>query len=250
MIKLKNVSKIYDNSLKALDNINLSIERKEFVFIVGYSGAGKSTLLRLLTHEDYPSFGEVIVNSVNVFKLRKKEIPYFRRTIGRVYQDFRLIPSMSVFDNVALAMRAIGVPERKVKERVPYILSLVGLQDKLKRLPRALSGGERQRVGIARALVNNPDLIILDEPTGNIDPELSYEIVDLLNEINLRGPTVVMVTHEQSLVDKFNKRTLKLQDGKIISDTGKPQDNKSKIDKVSSAPSDAEHGSLKLAEGG
>ncbi|MDR1012936.1 MAG: ATP-binding cassette domain-containing protein, partial [Lactobacillales bacterium] len=170
MIKFQNVSKVYGNDTKALENINLKIDDKEFVFIVGYSGAGKSTLLKLLTHEETPSSGKIIVNSVDVVSLKKKQISYFRRTMGIVFQDFRLIDKMSVFDNIAFAMRVTGVPEKKVKERVPYILGLVGLQDKGDRKPVALSGGERQRVGLARALVNNPATIIADEPTGNVDP--------------------------------------------------------------------------------
>jgi cell division transport system ATP-binding protein len=219
MIELKNVSKVYNNCTKALNNINLKIKKKEFVFIVGYSGAGKSTLLKMLTHEESPSKGKVIVNSVDVFSLKKKQVPYYRRTMGIVYQDFRLISHMSVFDNIAFAMRVTGATEKKVKERVPYILGLVGLQDKSHRLPNTLSGGERQRVGLARALVNNPDIIIADEPTGNVDPGLSYEVVDLLNEINLRGTTVVMVTHEQSLARKFNKRMIEIHNGEIVSDS-------------------------------
>jgi cell division transport system ATP-binding protein len=219
IIELKNVSKVYANSTKALNNISLKIDKKEFVFIIGYSGAGKSTLLKILTHEEVPSKGKVIVNSVDVFNLKKKQVPYFKRTMGIVYQDFRLISNMSVFDNIAFAMRVTGATEKKVNERVPYILGLVGLQDKSQRFPKALSGGERQRVGLARALVNNPDIIIADEPTGNVDPGLSYEIVDLLNEINRRGTTIVMVTHEQSLATKFNKRTIELHNGEIISDS-------------------------------
>jgi cell division transport system ATP-binding protein len=221
MIKLRNVSKIYGIDSKALKNVNLKIEKQEFVFIVGGSGAGKSTLVKLLTCEEVPSTGHVVVNNVDVKTLKRKQIPKYRRNIGIVFQDFRLIDKLSVFDNVAFAMRVTGFSAKTVKERVPYILGLVGLQEKAARKPRTLSGGEKQRVGIARALVNNPALIIADEPTGNIDPALSYEIIDLLNEINKRGTTVIMVTHEHDLVDRFNRRVIELHNGEVTSDTGK-----------------------------
>ena len=198
MIEFRNVSKIYNNGTEALHNINLKVDKGEFVFIVGSSGAGKSTFLKLIMCEERPNSGQIIVDDVDVSRLRKGKIPYIRRRMGIVFQDFRLIDHMTVYDNVAFAMRVVGASPKTIKKRVPYILSLVGLQHKAKHYPTELSGGERQRVGLARALVNNPSMIIADEPTGNIDPALSFEIVDLLSEINRRGTTVLMVTHEHS----------------------------------------------------
>lgn len=218
MIEFKNVSKTYDNGTKALKDVSLKIEDGEFVFIVGASGAGKSTLLKILMREEVPSAGTVIINNYNLNKLKKREIPYFRRTLGIVFQDFRLIPNMSVFDNVAFAMRVIGAKEKEIRKRVPYLLSLVGLASKARNLPNELSGGEQQRVALARALVNNAKMIIADEPTGNIDPEMSYEIVDLLDHINATGTTVVMVTHEHSLVKQFNHRVIKIDSGEVVAD--------------------------------
>lgn len=196
-----------------------SIDKGEFVFIVGASGAGKSTFLKLIMREEVANAGEVIVNDFKLSKLKRREIPYLRRTMGIVFQDFRLINNMNVFDNVAFAMRVIGASQREVRKRVPYILGLVGLQNKARNYPMELSGGEQQRVGLARALVNNPALIIADEPTGNIDPELSYEIVELLNEINRRGTTVLMVTHERDLVRMFNRRVIEIREGCVVSDS-------------------------------
>ena len=186
--------------------------------IVGASGAGKSTLLKLIMREEVANAGEVIVNDFKLSKLKRREIPYVRRTMGIVFQDFRLINNMTVFDNVAVAMRVIGASRRDVRKRVPYILGLVGLQNKARNYPMELSGGEQQRVGLARALVNNPSLIIADEPTGNIDPEMSYEIVELLSEINRRGTTILMVTHEHELVHKFHRRVVTIRDGCVVSD--------------------------------
>ena len=183
MIKLTNVSKRYPSGNLALDNVSLDIDKGEFVFIVGSSGAGKSTLMRLLLREETPTSGRVIVNGRNVGEMKRRDIPYFRRTLGVVFQDFRLIPTMNVYDNVAFALRATNVSNKDIRQRVPYILNLVGLQGKARSMPEQISGGEQQRVALARALVNNPDLILADEPTGNIDPELSYEIVELLTEI-------------------------------------------------------------------
>ena len=202
MIEFKGVHKTYESGTKALDDINIRIEKGEFVFIVGASGAGKSTFLKLIMHEEVPTAGEVIVNNYRLSKLKRREIPYMRRTMGIVFQDFRLINTMNVFDNVAFAMRVTGCSQREVRKRVPYILGLVGLQDKARSFPNELSGGEQQRVGLARALVNNPQMIVADEPTGNIDPAMSYEIVELLTEINRRGTTVLMVTHQHDLVQK------------------------------------------------
>ncbi len=219
MIEFSNVTKIYDNSgIKALQNVNIKIEKGEFVFVVGSSGAGKSTFLKLIMREEVPTSGEISVNGCNLNSLKRRQIPYFRRSLGIVFQDFRLIPTMSVFDNVAFAMRVVGAKETEIRKRVPYVLGLVGLSSKSKSLPTQLSGGEQQRVALARALTNNAGIIIADEPTGNIDPEMSYEIVDLLNHINAEGTTVVMVTHEHSLVRKFNRRVIKIEQGKVVAD--------------------------------
>ena len=219
MIEFRNVSKVYNNGTEALHNINLNVEKGEFVFIVGSSGAGKSTFLKLITCEERPNEGQVIIDGQDVSHIRKGKIPYVRRKMGLVFQDFRLIDHMTVYDNVAFAMRVVGASPKTIKKRVPYILSLVGLQHKAKHYPTEMSGGERQRVGLARALVNNPSMIIADEPTGNIDPALSFEIVDLLSEINRRGTTVLMVTHEHSLVKHFHKRIIQIQSGEIVADT-------------------------------
>lgn len=222
MIEFRGVHKTYDNGTKALRDVNINIEKGEFVFIVGSSGAGKSTFLKLIMHEEVPNAGEVIVNGYKLSKLKKREIPYLRRTMGIVFQDFRLIPTMNVFDNVAFAMRVTGASKREVRKRVPYILGLVGLQNKARNFPQELSGGEQQRVSLARALVNNPSLIIADEPTGNIDPEMSFEIMELLTEINRRGTTILVVTHEHELVQAFKRRVIVIDGGTVVSDV--PQD--------------------------
>ena len=223
MIEFRDVTKIYDsNGTHALEKVNLKIEDGEFVFVVGSSGAGKSTFLKLIMHEEKPTEGEVIVNGYSSDKLKKKQVPYYRRTMGIVFQDFRIIPKMSVYDNVAFAMRVIGAKEKEIRKRVPYLLQLVGLSQKARSMPNELSGGEQQRVSLARALVNNPDLIIADEPTGNVDPEMSHEIVDLLTKINNSGTTVVMVTHEHDLVRSFQRRVIVIQNGQIVSDTPDP----------------------------
>ena len=219
MIEFRNVSKVYNNGTEALHNINLKVEKGEFVFIVGSSGAGKSTFLKLITCEERPNEGQVLIDGQDISHIRKGKIPYVRRKMGRVFQDFRLIDHMTVYDNVAFAMRVVGASPKAIKKRVPYILGLVGLQHKAKHYPTEMSGGERQRVGLARALVNNPSMIIADEPTGNIDPALSYEIVDLLSAINERGTTVLMVTHEHSLVKHFHKRIIQIHSGEIVADT-------------------------------
>ncbi len=220
VIEFKNVSKTYENGTHALNNVSIQIKDGEFVFIVGSSGAGKSTFLKIIMREQVPDSGSVMVNNYNLNKIKKKDIPKFRRTMGIVFQDFRLIPNMTVYDNVAFAMRVIGAKEKEIRKRVPYVLSLVGLTSKARQLPTQLSGGEQQRVALARALVNNAGVIIADEPTGNIDPEMSYEIVDLLNHINNNGTTVVMVTHEHELVRRFNHRVITIHKGQVISDTG------------------------------
>lgn len=218
MIELKNVSKTYENGTKALKDVTLSIKQGEFVFVVGASGAGKSTFLKLILREEVPTSGGIVVNGYDLVTIPKKEIPYFRRTMGVVFQDFRLIQTMTVFDNVAFAMRVIGANEREIRKRVPYVLSLVGLASKARNLPAELSGGEQQRVALARALVNNAAMIIADEPTGNVDPEMSYEIVEMLNHINASGTTVVMVTHEHDLVRQFNHRTVVIENGSVTYD--------------------------------
>ena len=219
MIEFRNVSKTYSNGTHALDGVNLTVEKGEFVFIVGASGAGKSTFLKLIMHEETPTSGAIIVNDMHLEKIKRRKVPYLRRTMGIVFQDFRLIGKMTVYDNVAFAMRCIGKKNRTIKKRVPYILDLVGLKDKAHNKPSELSGGEQQRVSLARALVNNPAMIIADEPTGNIDPEMSYEIIELLSEINKRGTTVLVVTHEHELVDSFNKRVVRIEGGRVVSDT-------------------------------
>lgn len=220
MIVFKDVSKTYDNGTKALVDVNLTIDRGEFVFVVGPSGAGKSTFLKMIMREEVPSEGSIIINNYDLTHMGAKEIPYYRRTMGIVFQDFRLIPNMTVYDNVAFAMRVIGSREKEIRKRVPYVLSLVGLSSKSSCLPTEISGGEQQRVALARALVNNANVIIADEPTGNVDPQMSYEIVDLLDHINANGTTVIMVTHEHELVKKFNHRIVIIDGGKIVSDTG------------------------------
>ena len=219
MIDFDNVSKTYPNGTHALYDVTLHIDKGEFVFIVGASGAGKSTFLKLIMHEETPSNGEITINGNKLSRMRRSQVPYLRRHMGIVFQDFRLIEKMNVFDNVAFAMRAVGESSSVIKKRVPYVLELVGLADKMKNKPSELSGGEQQRVSLARALVNNPEIIIADEPTGNVDPELSYEILELLNEINAMGTTILVVTHEHELVREFHHRVIQIDSGRVISDT-------------------------------
>ena len=221
MIEFQNVSKTYSNGTKALQNVSLKVDKGEFVFLVGSSGAGKSTFLKLIMGEERANSGEIIVNGKKLSTLRNRDIPYLRRTMGIVFQDFRLIDTMTVYENVAFAMHVVGAAPKNIRKRVPYILGLVGLQNKAKCLPAELSGGERQRVSLARALVNNPEMIIADEPTGNIDPALSYEIVDLLSEINRRGTTELMVTHEHNLVKHFHRRVVQIHDGQVVADSAR-----------------------------
>lgn len=190
------------------------------MFIVGSSGAGKSTFLKLIMREEVPNSGEIVVNGRKLSTVRKRDVPYLRRTMGIVFQDFRLIDKMTVYDNVAFAMHIVGASDREIRKRVPYVLGLVGLEKKMDNHPAELSGGEQQRVGLARALVNNPSMIIADEPTGNVDPAMSYEIVELLTEINRRGTTVLMVTHEHDLVKRFPRRVIEIQGGTVVGDTG------------------------------
>ena len=218
MIELTNVVKTYDPGVKALNGISMKIDDGEFVFLVGPSGSGKSTIIKLLTAELAPTSGSVLVNGFVLEKIRPRAIPYLRRTLGVIFQDFRLIENKSVYDNVAFAMRVIGAAESEIKKRVPYVLDLVGLENKGRRLPHELSGGEQQRVASARALVNNPSVIIADEPTGNLDPSRSLEIMMLLEQINALGTTVMVVTHEKELVNRFTKRVVAIDEGRIISD--------------------------------
>lgn len=219
MIQFIDVYKVYENGTNALKNINLTINDGEFVFIRGASGAGKSTLMKMLLHEETPSAGEVIVNGFKISEMKHKDVPRLRRTMGVVFQDFRLIQNMTVYNNVAFAMRVIGARASEIRRRVPYILGLVGLARKARCKPSELSGGEQQRVSLARALVNNPSLIVADEPTGNIDPDMSIEIMELLDEINRRGTTIVMVTHDSTLVEKYNyHRVITIESGSVSED--------------------------------
>ena len=220
MIEFKNVSKVYNNGTEALRNLSISNAKGEFVFIVGSYGAGNSTFLKLIMREEVPNSGEIVVNGRKLSTVRKRDVPYLRRTMGIVFQDFRLIDKMTVYDNVAFAMHIVGASDREIRKRVPYVLGLVGLEKKMDNHPAELSGGEQQRVGLARALVNNPSMIIADEPTGNVDPAMSYEIVELLTEINRRGTTVLMVTHEHDLVKRFPRRVIEIQGGTVVGDTG------------------------------
>lgn len=218
MIQLQDVYHTYANGTRSLKGVDLRVEDGEFVFIVGPSGSGKSTLAKLLTAELIPDAGKIVINGMNLTKMRQSDIPYLRRTLGVVFQDFRLIERKTVYDNVAFAMRVVGRPPKEIKRRVSYVLDLVGLLHKARRKPTELSGGEQQRVSIARALVNNPQTIIADEPTGNLDPDRSLEIMTLLERINDLGTTVIVVTHEKELVNRFDKRVVAIDGGLIISD--------------------------------
>ena len=219
MVELKNVNVHYSSGVDALQNINLRINDGEFVFIVGGSGAGKSTLVKLMTREIVPTEGRVFVNGYNLSKTKGNKIAKFRRSIGMVFQDFRLIEKKTVYENLEFVMRAVGMPKKEIKQRITYVLQLVGLEKKAENFPSELSGGEQQRVAIARALVNNPATIIADEPTGNLDPERSMEIMTLLVKINQLGTTVLVVTHEKDLVNKFGKRVITIDQGRIINDS-------------------------------
>lgn len=221
VILFENVSKEYQKGVAAIENINISIYKGEFVFIVGSSGSGKSTLIRLLMKEILPSKGKVFVSGREVGRLRRRQVSKYRRSIGVVFQDFRLLKDRNVFENVAFAQRVVEAPIREIKRQVPKMLSLVGLTDKYKAYPGELSGGQQQRVALARALVNNPVILLADEPTGNLDPKNSWEIMSLLEEINKRGTTVVVVTHNQEIVDRMQKRVITLRNGRVISDEEK-----------------------------
>ena len=238
MIEFRNVSKDYPSGTHALNNVSLKINDGEFVFIVGSSGAGKSTFLKLIMSEEKLTKGEINVDGIRLSKLRRRKVPYLRRKMGIVFQDFRLIEKMSVYDNVAFAMRCVGANNKTIKERVPYILKLVGLGSKIKSKPSQLSGGEQQRVSLARALVNNPEIIIADEPTGNVDPEMSHEIIDLLSEINKQGTTIIIVTHEHDLVKEFGKRVIEIHKGKIVHDTMLEETSVEDIELISSYDQD------------
>ena len=218
MIEFKNVTMVYDQGNRALENVSLKIDDGEFVFLVGPSGSGKSTIIRLLTAELEPTSGSISVNGYQLDRIKSRQIPYLRRTVGVIFQDFRLIENKTVFDNVAFSMRVVGASNKEIKKRVPYVLDLVGLENRGRRYPNEISGGEQQRVAIARALVNNPAMIIADEPTGNLDPVRSYEIMMLLERINALGTTVMVVTHERELVNRFTKRVIAIDEGKVIND--------------------------------
>ena len=218
MIHMKNVSKEYENGSVALHDINVDIEPGEFVFIVGPSGAGKSTFIRLLLREVLPSSGELYVNGKDVIDMPRSEVPYLRRELGVIFQDFRLLPEKTVAENVAFAMRVIEAPRRKTQHSVNSVLDIVGLRPKYRCFPSQLSGGEQQRVAIARAIVNKPSIVIADEPTGNLDPSTSWEIMDIFKRINAGGTTIVMATHDKNIVDAMKKRVIAIEDGRIVRD--------------------------------
>ncbi len=218
MIQFDNVTMVYGTGTTALQDVSLTIKDGEFAFLVGPSGSGKSTIIKLLTAELHPTKGKVKVNDYDLDRIKKKQIPHMRRTVGVIFQDFRLIRKKSVYENVAFAMRVVGASEKEIRKRVPYVLQLVGLEEKAKRVPDELSGGEQQRVAIARALVNNPSTIIADEPTGNLDPARSLEIMLLLEQINALGTTVLIVTHEAEMVNRFRRRVIAIDEGKLVSD--------------------------------
>ncbi len=218
MLSFTKVKKVYPGGNVALQDVNLEIRQGEFVFVLGHSGAGKSTFLKLILREEVATSGRVVINGRDLSKIRQRDIPYLRRGLGVVFQDFRLIPTMTAFENVAFAMRVTNIPEREIKKRVPYVLNLVGLAGKARSLPAEMSGGEQQRVALARALVHSPPIIIADEPTGNIDPELSVEIMELLKAINMVGTTVVVVTHEHELAQRFSERIITIDHGAIVAD--------------------------------
>jgi len=224
VIEFQGVYKSYNPDSYALEDVNLHVDEGEFAFIVGSSGAGKSTFLKLIQREETPTAGEIIVNGYRLSRLKRKDVPFYRRTMGIVFQDFRLIDTMTVFENIAFPMRVVGESRRNIRRRVEHMLQLMDLQGKGHRYPPSLSGGEQQRVGLARALVNQPDLIIADEPTGNVDYRMAYDIIQLLTDINKNaGTTVLMVTHEHNLVQEFHHRIITVEQGRIVSDTGRPR---------------------------
>ena len=218
MIEFKNISKIYDNNVKALSDVNIEINSGEFVFLVGPSGSGKSTFIKMILKEVEPTNGKITIGNKDLSAITRKQIPYYRRKIGMVFQDFRLIPNLNVYENVAFAMRVVEASPREIRRRVPMVLSLVGLSHKYKMFPNELSGGEQQRVSLARALVNNPSVLIADEPTGNLDPETAREIMELLDDINKSGTTVLMATHAKDIVNYMKKRVIAIDRGEIVRD--------------------------------
>lgn len=219
MIHLKSVTKIYErNGVVALDDVNLDITAGEFVFIVGTSGSGKSTLMKLLMHEETPTMGEIFVDGRDVVRLSKREIPYLRRGLGVIFQDFRLLEDKTVYENVAFAMQVIEAPRKIIQRTVDAVLDIVGLRDKSKHFPDQLSGGEQQRVAIARAIVNDPKIVIADEPTGNLDPATTWDIMDIFLRINTAGTTIVMATHDKDIVNRLKKRVVEIEGGKIVRD--------------------------------
>lgn len=219
MIHLKNVTKIYEkNGVTALDKVTIDIERGEFVFIVGTSGSGKSTLMKLLMHEEIPTAGEVFVDGRDVVRLTRKEVPYLRRGLGVIFQDYRLLEDKTVYENVAFAMQVIEAPRKIIKRSVDAVLDIVGLREKSKHFPAQLSGGEQQRVAIARAIVNDPKIVIADEPTGNLDPATTWDIMDIFLRINVAGTTIVMATHDRDIVNRLKKRVIEIEGGKIVRD--------------------------------
>ena len=219
MIEFKNVSKEYSTGVKAVNNANFTINKGEFAFLVGTSGSGKSTLIKLILKEEEPTTGNIIINGKDTTFLKKSRVPYLRRSMGVVFQDFRLLPDKTVYENVAFAMYIVRATPRHIRRQVPMVLSLVGLSEKAKMYPNELSGGEQQRVALARALVNNPSMLIADEPTGNLDPETAWDIMNLLDDINKRGTTVVVATHAKDIVDKMKKRVIQISKGKIVRDS-------------------------------
>ena len=221
MIEFRNVKKVYDTGTNAVKNANFKIDKGEFCFLVGSSGSGKSTLIKLILKEEEPTSGSIIINGKDTTFLKQNRIPYLRRSMGVVFQDFRLLPDKTVYDNVAYAMYIVRSTPRHIRRQVPMVLSLVGLSGKAKMYPHELSGGEQQRVALARALVNNPSMLIADEPTGNLDPDTAWEIMNLLEDINLRGTTVVVATHAKDIVDKMRKRVIHIEKGEIIRDDKK-----------------------------
>lgn len=218
MITMKDVHKTYPNGVTAANGLNISIDQGEFVYIVGPSGAGKSTFIRLIYREEIPTKGEIIIQGIKINELKSKEIPFFRRQIGVVFQDFKLLPKLTVYENVAFALEVIEMPPNKIRDRVMEVLDLVGLKHKARSLPSELSGGEQQRVSIARAIANYPKIIIADEPTGNLDPDTSWSIMRILEEINLRGTTVIMATHSKEIVNTVKKRVIAIENGMVVRD--------------------------------
>lgn len=221
MIKIQDVTKVYENNAKGVDNISLQIDKNEFAFIVGSSGHGKSTLIKLMLKEIEPTSGEIIINNTNLAHLSRKDLPYFRRRMGVVFQDFRLLPNKTVYENVAFAMQIVEATNRDIRRSVPAVLALVGLQKKARAYPNQLSGGEQQRTALARAIVNRPPLLLADEPTGNLDPDTAWEIMSILQDINNYGTTVVVATHAKDIVDVMKKRVITLRNGTVLRDIEK-----------------------------